>query len=158
MTRAATADVSLFYADASALVKLIHEESATAALRSFVAEADLVTSDLALTEVARAIRRAAAAFPEVDMGQHLEQAAELFESIGLLPLDVDSPPPTLVVQRTALWSADARSGRVVPRGLPNHLSQHRLVVGEVRAQTRVMPSQRHGGSPALDAPDEHVVQ
>ena len=56
---AAIADVPLLYLDSSALVKLVREEPESAALRGFLADADLVSSELVLTEVPRAIRRAA---------------------------------------------------------------------------------------------------
>ena len=48
--------MALFYLDASALVKLVRAEPETDALRSFLADADLLSSELALTEVPRAIR------------------------------------------------------------------------------------------------------
>ncbi len=50
----------MFYADASALVKLVRDEPASSALRTFLADADLVSCELVLTELPRAIRRAAA--------------------------------------------------------------------------------------------------
>ena len=52
--------MALFYADASALVKLVRDEPESAALRAFIADADLASCDLVLAEVPRAIRRAAA--------------------------------------------------------------------------------------------------
>ncbi len=55
----------LFYADASALVKLVRDEPETHALRTFLAAADLVSCELVLTEVPRAIRRAAAHDPRL---------------------------------------------------------------------------------------------
>ena len=53
---AATADVPLFYADASALVKLIRDEPASGALRSFLEDADVITCELVLSEVPRAVQ------------------------------------------------------------------------------------------------------
>ena len=52
--------MALFYLDASALVKLVRAEPETVELRTFLTDADLLSSELALTEVPRAIRRAAA--------------------------------------------------------------------------------------------------
>jgi predicted nucleic acid-binding protein len=51
--------VALFYADASTLVKLVRAEPETAALHAFLSGADLVSCQLVLTEVPRAVRRAA---------------------------------------------------------------------------------------------------
>lgn len=87
MRSAATAEVALFYADASALVKLVREEPESNALQAFLDGADLVSSELILTEVPRAIRRAVAHDPELPLDALLEQAGELFESIALLPVD-----------------------------------------------------------------------
>ena len=79
--------MALFYADSSALVKLVFDEPESAALRAFVAGADLVSCDLALTEVPRAIRRAAANEPLLSPDVALSRAGELLDAIGLLPLD-----------------------------------------------------------------------
>jgi predicted nucleic acid-binding protein len=77
----------LFYTDASALVKLLHEEPETPALRAFLADSDLVSCELVLTEVARAVRRAAARDPRLPLGLLLERAGELLDALALLPLD-----------------------------------------------------------------------
>jgi len=57
---AASTEVALFYVDASALVKLVRQEAESDALRAFLEDADLISSELVLTEVPRAIRRAVA--------------------------------------------------------------------------------------------------
>jgi predicted nucleic acid-binding protein len=79
--------VSLFYADASALVKLVRDEPESPALRTFLADADLVSCELALTEVPRAIRRAAADDPRLPLGTLTARAGELLDAVALLPLD-----------------------------------------------------------------------
>lgn len=79
--------MSLFYADSSALVKLIREEPESASLRLFLEDADVLTSELVLTEVPRAVRRAAADDPRLALDALLRQTAELLETIALLPLD-----------------------------------------------------------------------
>jgi uncharacterized protein len=61
--------MAIFYADASALVKLVLDEPESPALRAFLVDADLVSCDLVLTEVPRAIRRAVS------------------DGVALLPLD-----------------------------------------------------------------------
>jgi predicted nucleic acid-binding protein len=79
--------VTLFYADASALVKLVRDEPESAALRAFLAEADLVSCELVLTEVPRAIRRAAAVDPRLPVDRLIARAGELLDAVALLPLD-----------------------------------------------------------------------
>ncbi len=79
--------MALFYADASALVKLVRDEPESPALRTFLTGADLVSSELVLTEVPRAIRRAAALDPRLTLDVLMVRAGELIDSLGLLPLD-----------------------------------------------------------------------
>ena len=79
--------MALFYADASALVKLVLDEPESAALRSYVDGADLISSELVLSEIPRAIRRAAATDPTLPRERLLTRAGELLDAIGLLALD-----------------------------------------------------------------------
>jgi uncharacterized protein len=79
--------VAIFYADTSALVKLVRDEPESQALRAFLADADLVTSDLALTEILRAVRRAVDDDPALPLDLLLERAGALMEAIALRPVD-----------------------------------------------------------------------
>lgn len=79
--------MALFYADASALVKLVRDEPETAALRAFVVNADLVSCELVLTELPRAVRRAAAHDPRLPLRKLIDRAYELLGAVALLPLD-----------------------------------------------------------------------
>jgi predicted nucleic acid-binding protein len=79
--------VPLFYADASALVKLVRTEPESSALRTFLGDADVIASELVLTEIPRAIRRAAATDPALPRDRLLAQAGELLDAIALLALD-----------------------------------------------------------------------
>jgi predicted nucleic acid-binding protein len=79
--------VPLHYADASALVKLVRDEPESAALRNFFSGADLVSCELVLTELPRAIRRAAAHHAPLPVELLLERAGETMEAVALLPLD-----------------------------------------------------------------------
>jgi predicted nucleic acid-binding protein len=79
--------VAVFYADASALVKLVREEPESNALRTFLADADLVSSELILTEIPRAVRRAAADDPALPLNLLLERTGALLEGIALRPVD-----------------------------------------------------------------------
>lgn len=77
----------LFYADASALVKLVRDEPESDALRAYLADADIASSELVLTEVPRALRRAAARDPRLDLDILMARAGEIVDSVALLPLD-----------------------------------------------------------------------
>ena len=90
--------MALFYADASALVKLVRDEPESPALRSFLGDADLVSCELVLTEVPRAIRRAAAHEPRLGLDVLMDHAGELIDAVGLAP-----------VTRTLLLAAGALS-------------------------------------------------
>ena len=76
-----------FYVDASALVKLVRDEPESEALRSFVSGVDLVSCELALTELPRAIRRAAADDPQLPLELLITRAGEVLDAVALLPLD-----------------------------------------------------------------------
>lgn len=77
----------LVYADASALVKLIREEAESSVLRTYLAGADLVSSELILTEIPRAVRRAAAQDRTLPLDLLLERAGGLVEAVALRPVD-----------------------------------------------------------------------
>jgi predicted nucleic acid-binding protein len=79
--------LALFYVDASAVVKLIRTEPESDALRTFLTDADLVSCELLLTEVPRAIRRAATLDPGLPLNALLDQAGETLDAVALLPLD-----------------------------------------------------------------------
>jgi len=79
--------LALYYLDASALVKLVQDEPESNALRTFVGDADLVSCELVLTEVPRAIRRASSANPALPAEALLERAGDVVDALGLLPLD-----------------------------------------------------------------------
>lgn len=79
--------MALFYVDASALVKLVREEPESGALRAFLDDADLVSCELVLTEVPRAVRRAAADDPRLTLAALVRRAGEVLDAIALLPLD-----------------------------------------------------------------------
>ena len=79
--------MALFYADASALVKLVLDEPESDVLRAFLADSDLISSELVLTEVPRAIRRAATRELRLDLDLLTTRAGELVDAVALLPLD-----------------------------------------------------------------------
>jgi uncharacterized protein len=79
----------LFYLDASALVKAIREkeEEEAVALKAYLQEAELVSSELVLTEVPRALRRTAAEYSSFQLEPALERAAEALDRLSLRPVD-----------------------------------------------------------------------
>ena len=79
--------MALYYADASALVKLILDEPESDALRRFLVDAELVSSELVLTETPRAVHRAVSDDPRLPRDRLLERAYQLAETIGLIPVD-----------------------------------------------------------------------
>ena len=79
--------MALFYIDASALVKLVRDEPESEPLRAFLADADLVSSELVLTEVPRAIRRAAADDPALPLDTLIRRAGDFLDALALSPLD-----------------------------------------------------------------------
>ncbi|MGH3004189.1 MAG: type II toxin-antitoxin system VapC family toxin [Gaiellaceae bacterium] len=99
--------MALFYADASALVKLVRDEPESDALRAFVDDADLVSCELVLAELPRAIRRAAADDPRLPLEALVVRAGELLEAVALLALDRDLLAFAGALAEPALCALDA---------------------------------------------------
>jgi predicted nucleic acid-binding protein len=79
--------LAIFYADSSALVKLVRDEPESSALRAFLSHSDLVSCELILVELPRAIRRAVAIDPRLPLEPLIAQAGELVDAVALVPLD-----------------------------------------------------------------------
>lgn len=79
--------MALYYADASAVVKLVREEPESDGLRGYVDGADVLSCELVLAEVPRAIRRACASDPALPLDLLLRQAGEVIDALALIPLD-----------------------------------------------------------------------
>lgn len=76
------------YLDASALVKAIREEEEGAvALKAYLHGAELVSSELVLTEVPRALRRIAAENSRFRLEPALRRTAEMLDLLSLRPVD-----------------------------------------------------------------------
>jgi uncharacterized protein len=99
--------VEVFYADASALVKLVREEVESASLRAFLADAKLVSSELVLTEIPRAIRRAVVRDPALSLDLLLERTIRLVGVLALRPVDRDLLIGAGALAEPALRSLDA---------------------------------------------------
>jgi predicted nucleic acid-binding protein len=96
--------VPLAYVDSSALVKTILEEERSTALDGYLSGVELVSSEMVLTEVPRALRRAAATRPSVNLESRLRRAVEQIDSISLRPVD-----EALLVGAGLLAEPDLRS-------------------------------------------------
>ncbi len=79
--------MTLLYADASAIVKLVLDDPESDALRRYIGGADLLSCELVLAEVPRAVRRAAAHDPSLPIDLLMSRAAQAIDSIALVPLD-----------------------------------------------------------------------
>lgn len=99
--------MAIFYADTSALVKLVRDEPESKALRAFLADADLVSSDLIMTEVPRTVRRAVADDPVLPRDLLLERAGALVEAIALRPVDRPLLAAAGALEEPALRALDA---------------------------------------------------
>jgi hypothetical protein len=99
--------VAVFYADASALVKLVREEPESAVLRTFLADADIVSSELVLTEIPRAIRRAVMHEPALPCELLIERAGEMLDMIAMRPLDSPLLAAAGALAEPALRALDA---------------------------------------------------
>jgi uncharacterized protein len=77
----------LIYVDASALVKTILKEREAPALDAYLAGKELVSSELLLTEVPRAARRAAARRTDLPLESLLREAEDRFELMALRPIE-----------------------------------------------------------------------
>jgi hypothetical protein len=99
--------VALFYVDASALVKLVRDEPESDALRAFLTDSDIVSSDLVLTEVPRAIRRAAASDPRLALETLIDRAGDALDGVALLPLGRDLLLAAGALAEPALRALDA---------------------------------------------------
>ncbi len=97
----------VFYADASALVKLAREEAESASLSAYLAGADLVSSELALAEVPRALRRAVAMDPALPLEGLWERVDELIHRIALRPIDHDMLLGAAALTEPSLRTLDA---------------------------------------------------
>ena len=87
------------YLDASALVKLFREETGSDRLREFVRDCEIVTSEIAMTEVLRAVRRESGQLADA-MGDLIERAIASMEELLLIM------PETAMLVRAGLLEGD----------------------------------------------------
>lgn len=94
----------ILYLDASAIVKLILSEQASDELDAYTREAMLVTSEIILTEVPRAIRRACQNDPLLSLADLLDGAENVLERHYLVPTGRE-----ILTQAGALGEASLRA-------------------------------------------------
>ncbi len=107
MRSVASDDVTLFYTDASALVKLVRDEPESQALRAFIDGADLVSSEFVLTEIPRAIRRAVAGDVRLPLDLLTARAGELIDAVSLVPVEREVLEAAGALSEPALRALDA---------------------------------------------------
>jgi uncharacterized protein len=99
--------VPVFYADASALVKLIADEPLSIALEAYVLDAEMLSSELALAEVPRALRRIGHERPGAELTSMLERADELLEKVTMAPVERPVLEAAGVIAEPGLRTLDA---------------------------------------------------
>jgi uncharacterized protein len=85
----ATADHAPLYLDTSAIVKLIAEEAESAELVDAVTDERLISSELAIAEVPRALRRTAAERPTTELVDLIARADAALATLALVPVGRD---------------------------------------------------------------------
>lgn len=88
-------------------MKLIRDERETASLQALIRDADLISCALVLTEVPRAVRRAAASEPSLPLDALIAQASALIDALALVPLDDALLAVAGALEEPALRSLDA---------------------------------------------------
>ena len=99
--------MSMFYADSSALFKLVRQEAGSDVLRAYLSEADLVSSELVLAEVPRAVHRAASIDPALSLDHLMERAGEVIETVALRVVDRQILAGAGAIAEPALRTLDA---------------------------------------------------
>jgi uncharacterized protein len=100
--------MAIVYLDASAVVRAIRkEEKGAGALQAYLQGAELVSSELVLTEVPRALRRRAAERPRFMLEPALQRAAEALDRLSLRPVDDALLVGAGMLAEPALRSLDA---------------------------------------------------
>ena len=77
----------LVYVDSSALVKVILEERWAPALAAYLSETEIVSSELVLTEVPRALRRTSATRADLPLEPLMRRAEAQLDEIALRSVD-----------------------------------------------------------------------
>lgn len=101
MSSAASERPRVVYLDSSAIVKLVVREKETDALRAYLRDAELVSSEIADVEVPRA------AYLRTGRSESVSRAESLLRGLSLVPLDDELRRSAARVRPAALRSLDA---------------------------------------------------
>jgi predicted nucleic acid-binding protein len=99
--------VPAVYADASALVKLVTDEPQSEAVEAYIADAELLSSELALAEVPRALRRIAFEGSAGPLEPLLESAYELLDQVAMQPVEAPLLEAAGAIDEPGLRALDA---------------------------------------------------
>lgn len=99
--------MAVAYLDASAIGKLAFVEDGSDVLAEYVASCEIVTSDIALTEVTRTARRLAGEFPSTSLGDLLEKIMIAMEEMVLIMVETRTLVRAGALEGTFLRSLDA---------------------------------------------------
>jgi predicted nucleic acid-binding protein len=89
------------------LVKLVAGESQTEALETYVGDAELLSSELALAEVPRALRRIVSEEPGAALRPLLQRAEELLDEVTMAPVESILLEAAGAIEETRLRTLDA---------------------------------------------------
>jgi predicted nucleic acid-binding protein len=99
--------MTVLYLDSSAIAKLAFEEDGSDILAEYIESCDVVSSDVALTEVTRTARRIASEIPANALGDLLEKTMIAMEEMMLIMVETRTLVRAGAIEGSFLRSIDA---------------------------------------------------
>ena len=99
--------MTVLYLDSSAIAKLAFEEDGSDFLAEYIESCDVVSSDVALTEVTRTARRIASEIPANALGDLLEKTMIAMEEMMLIMVETRTLVRAGAIEGSFLRSIDA---------------------------------------------------
>jgi predicted nucleic acid-binding protein len=99
--------MTVLYLDSSAIAKLAFEEDGSDVLAEYIESCDVVSSDVALTEVTRTARRIASEIPANALGDLLEKTMIAMEEMVLIMVETRTLVRAGALEGSFLRSIDA---------------------------------------------------
>ena len=99
--------MTVLYLDSSAIAKLAFEEDGSDILAEYIESCDVVSSDVALTEVTRTARRIASEIPANALGDLLEKTMIAMEEMVLIMVETRTLVRAGAIEGSFLRSIDA---------------------------------------------------
>jgi predicted nucleic acid-binding protein len=99
--------MTVLYLDSSAIAKLAFEEDGSDILAEYIESCDVVSSDVALTEVTRTARRIASEIPANALGDLLEKTMIAMEEMMLIMVETRTLVRAGALEGSFLRSIDA---------------------------------------------------